>query len=220
MAEQICPVSVSDFHAPAAVPGAPPLRRTPSRSEPHRRRRRAASPVQAQDVSEAGFERFVQGLWPAAKARGVSRATFEEAFRGVEPDAKIIALTEEAVRIRPADLGLHQRRHLGPAPEARPGDGGRVVEDPGRRRAHLRGPAPGGARRLGHGDQFRQLHRLDLCGPGPRDPGLYRLPGRLLQGGAAHRAPDPGRASISTAPRCWAPGPAPWGRPSSCPRAS
>ena len=55
----------------------------------------ASAPVLAQDVSEAGFQRFVQGLWPAAKARGVSRATFEEAFRGVEPDAKIIALTKK-----------------------------------------------------------------------------------------------------------------------------
>ena len=52
-------------------------------------------PVQAQDASQAGFQRFVQGLWPAAKARGVSRATFEEAFRGVEPDAKIVALTKK-----------------------------------------------------------------------------------------------------------------------------
>ncbi|MEZ0172147.1 lytic murein transglycosylase [Microvirga sp. TS319] len=52
-------------------------------------------PAQAQAVSEAGFQRFVQGLWPAAKARGVSRATFEEAFRGVAPDPKIIALTRK-----------------------------------------------------------------------------------------------------------------------------
>ncbi|MGO4526055.1 lytic murein transglycosylase [Microvirga sp. 2MCAF35] len=53
------------------------------------------APVQAQETSQAGFQRFVQGLWPAAQARGVSRATFEEAFRGVEPDAKIIALTKK-----------------------------------------------------------------------------------------------------------------------------
>ncbi|WP_134496095.1 lytic murein transglycosylase [Microvirga pakistanensis] len=52
-------------------------------------------PAQAQGVSEAGFQRFVQGLWPAAKARGISRATFDEAFRGVEPDPKIIALTRK-----------------------------------------------------------------------------------------------------------------------------
>jgi lytic murein transglycosylase len=53
------------------------------------------SPAWAQDASDARFQRFVQGLWPAAKARGVSRATFEEAFRGVEPDPKIIALTKK-----------------------------------------------------------------------------------------------------------------------------
>ncbi|WP_246215892.1 lytic murein transglycosylase [Microvirga makkahensis] len=52
-------------------------------------------PVQAQGGTEAGFQRFVQGLWPTAKARGVSRATFDEAFRGVEPDPKIIALTKK-----------------------------------------------------------------------------------------------------------------------------
>src|SRR3712207_3477143 len=51
--------------------------------------------AQAQESSQAGFQRFVQGLWPAAKARGVSRPTFDEAFRGVEPDAKIIALTKK-----------------------------------------------------------------------------------------------------------------------------
>ncbi|WP_445504615.1 lytic murein transglycosylase [Microvirga sp. G4-2] len=52
-------------------------------------------PAQAQEVSEAGFQRFVQSLWPAAKARGISRATFDEAFRGVQPDPKIIALTKK-----------------------------------------------------------------------------------------------------------------------------
>ncbi len=53
------------------------------------------APVRAQEASQAGFQRFVQGLWPAARARGVSRATFEEAFRGVEPDPKIVALTRK-----------------------------------------------------------------------------------------------------------------------------
>jgi membrane-bound lytic murein transglycosylase B len=55
----------------------------------------AVSPAYAQDSSSLGFQRFVQGLWPMAKARGVSRATFDEAFRGVEPDSKIIALTRK-----------------------------------------------------------------------------------------------------------------------------
>ena len=53
------------------------------------------APARAQEAAPAGFQRFVQGLWPAARARGVSRATFEEAFRGVEPDPKIIALTKK-----------------------------------------------------------------------------------------------------------------------------
>jgi lytic murein transglycosylase len=51
--------------------------------------------VQAQERPQAGFHRFVQSLWPAARVRGVSRATFDEAFRGVDPDPKIIALTRK-----------------------------------------------------------------------------------------------------------------------------
>ncbi len=53
------------------------------------------APVMAQEASEAGFQRFVESLWPAARARGVSRATFDEAFRGVGPDPKIVALTKK-----------------------------------------------------------------------------------------------------------------------------
>ncbi|RDI57134.1 lytic murein transglycosylase [Microvirga subterranea] len=53
------------------------------------------APVMAQEASEAGFQRFVESLWPAARARGVSRATFDEAFRGVGPDPKIVALTRK-----------------------------------------------------------------------------------------------------------------------------
>jgi membrane-bound lytic murein transglycosylase B len=51
--------------------------------------------IPAAHAQDAGFQRFVQNLWPAAKAKGVSRATFDEAFRGVEPDPKIIALTKK-----------------------------------------------------------------------------------------------------------------------------
>ena len=53
------------------------------------------TPVSAQDAQSVGFQRFVEGLWPAARARGVSRGTFDEAFRGVEPDSKIVALTKK-----------------------------------------------------------------------------------------------------------------------------
>lgn len=47
------------------------------------------------EVQAAEFRRFVEGLWPEARARGVSRATFDEAFRDVTPDPKIVALTRK-----------------------------------------------------------------------------------------------------------------------------
>src|SRR3712207_1010175 len=43
----------------------------------------------------AEFRRFVDSLWPEARARGVSRATFDNAFRDVTPDPKIVALTKK-----------------------------------------------------------------------------------------------------------------------------
>jgi membrane-bound lytic murein transglycosylase B len=52
----------------------------------------AVAPAAAQ---EAEFGRFVESLWPEARARGVSRATFDTAFRGVAPDPKIVALTKK-----------------------------------------------------------------------------------------------------------------------------
>jgi membrane-bound lytic murein transglycosylase B len=53
----------------------------------------AAAQLQAEQQGD--FRRFVDGLWPEARARGVSRATFDEAFRDVAPDPKIIALTKK-----------------------------------------------------------------------------------------------------------------------------
>ncbi|WP_210496734.1 lytic murein transglycosylase [Microvirga antarctica] len=55
----------------------------------------AGAAVPSARAQDADFQQFVQGLWPAAKARGVSRATFDDAFRGVTPDARIIALTRK-----------------------------------------------------------------------------------------------------------------------------
>jgi membrane-bound lytic murein transglycosylase B len=51
--------------------------------------------AQMDEAAQGDFRRFVEGLWPEARARGISRITFDEAFRGVEPDAKIIALTKK-----------------------------------------------------------------------------------------------------------------------------
>lgn len=53
-----------------------------------------ARPPVATPVS-AGFDIFLQRLWPQAQARGISRATFDLAFRGVTPDASIVALTRK-----------------------------------------------------------------------------------------------------------------------------
>lgn len=51
---------------------------------------------------ETDFQRFVEGLWPDAQARGVSRATFDLAFKGVAPDPKIVALTtKQSEFVRP-----------------------------------------------------------------------------------------------------------------------
>jgi lytic murein transglycosylase len=55
---------------------------------------RPAAPA-ARPVNAADFPRFVEGLWPEARARGVSRATFDEAFRGVGVDPKIVALSQK-----------------------------------------------------------------------------------------------------------------------------
>src|SRR3712207_377554 len=44
---------------------------------------------------QGDFRRFVEDLWPEARARGVSRATFDQAFQGVAPDPKIIGLTKK-----------------------------------------------------------------------------------------------------------------------------
>lgn len=49
----------------------------------------------AQPDAQAGFQRFLQTLWPLAQARGISRATFDMAFRGVTPDPSIVALTRK-----------------------------------------------------------------------------------------------------------------------------
>jgi membrane-bound lytic murein transglycosylase B len=54
-----------------------------------------AGPAAAQTEAEGDFSRFVEDLWPQARAAGVSRATFDEAFRGVVPDPKIVALTRK-----------------------------------------------------------------------------------------------------------------------------
>jgi membrane-bound lytic murein transglycosylase B len=71
-----------------------PAQKLASKAEP------ALKPAGSQAVKPAeakreDFRRFVENLWPDAKARRVSRETFDAAFRGVAPDPKIIALTKK-----------------------------------------------------------------------------------------------------------------------------
>jgi lytic murein transglycosylase len=40
-------------------------------------------------ATDAGFERFIQSVWPDAQKAGVSRATFDAQTRGLEPDYKL-----------------------------------------------------------------------------------------------------------------------------------
>ncbi|MCX7339311.1 MAG: lytic murein transglycosylase [Hyphomicrobiales bacterium] len=52
-------------------------------------------PAAAASDSAGGFQRFIQGLWPLAQARGVSRATFDAALQGLTPDPAVLALTRK-----------------------------------------------------------------------------------------------------------------------------
>jgi membrane-bound lytic murein transglycosylase B len=53
-------------------------------------------PAQAKDASSApsspaGFQEFLQSLWPLAQQQGISRGTFDAAMAGLEPDPAISA---------------------------------------------------------------------------------------------------------------------------------
>ena len=54
-----------------------------------------ARPAPVNPEPGGGFQRFIQGLWPLAQARGITRATFDAAFQGLTPDPAIIALTKK-----------------------------------------------------------------------------------------------------------------------------
>jgi membrane-bound lytic murein transglycosylase B len=47
------------------------------------------------EAMQPQFRRFLEQLWPEARARGVSAETFSEAFARVTPDPKIIALSQK-----------------------------------------------------------------------------------------------------------------------------
>ncbi len=45
-----------------------------------------ANPADRTALSLAGFQEFLQSLWPLAAEKGITRATFDAAFAGLEPD--------------------------------------------------------------------------------------------------------------------------------------
>ncbi len=61
-----------------------------------------SGPAQALDEQAAGFQDFLQSLWPRAQAAGVSRATFDSVCAGLTPDPSApVAAAKQAEFDRP-----------------------------------------------------------------------------------------------------------------------
>ena len=173
------------------------------------------------NAQDAGFQRFVADLWPAAKARGVSRATFDEAFRGVEPDPKIVALTKKQSEfVRPiweyingaiSAERLERGRQMASEWSENPRhDRERPMAFQARSCSASGAWKPISAASPASIYAVRALSTLAYTGYRGdffKDELLAAL--QILQQGP-----------YRPRPRCWAPGPAPWARPSSCLRAS
>lgn len=54
----------------------------------------ASAPLLAQS-GDAGFDAYIQSLWPKAEARGVSRATFDRVTAGLRYNARVVALDRD-----------------------------------------------------------------------------------------------------------------------------
>jgi len=69
-----------------------------------RRLRRAAQSLAAANHAraDAGFDRFLQSLWPEAQRLGVTRATFDAATRGLTPDLKLPDLEIPGRKVTPS----------------------------------------------------------------------------------------------------------------------
>jgi lytic murein transglycosylase len=55
----------------------------------------ASAPLHAQSGGDAGFDAYVQSLWPKAQAQGVSRATFDRVATGLRYNARVVALDRD-----------------------------------------------------------------------------------------------------------------------------
>src|SRR3546814_13270321 len=83
----------------------------------------ASAPVHAQASGNAGFDAYVQSLWPKAQAKGVSRATFDRVTAGLQDNARVVALDRDKLGAPSAREGVVQgkgvsvRVYLGGAPQ-------------------------------------------------------------------------------------------------------
>lgn len=90
----------------------------------------ASAPVYAQSA-DAGFDAYVQSLWPKAQARGVSRATFDRVTTGLRYNARVVALDRDNLGAPPSpdtpipNFAPYKAKHV----DASRINGGRRVHD-------------------------------------------------------------------------------------------
>lgn len=90
----------------------------------------ASAPLHAQS-GDAGFDTYVQSLWPKAQARGVSRATFDRVTTGLRYNARVVALDRDNLGAPPNPntpipaFAPYRTRHV----DAARINGGRRVHD-------------------------------------------------------------------------------------------
>ncbi|MCP8939746.1 lytic murein transglycosylase [Alsobacter sp. SYSU M60028] len=92
-AKKVTAKKVTEKSGPAKPPAKPGRGPLTTASISPAMNARAATALPAEEAQRGSFRAFVEGVWPAAQARGVSRDTFDLAFAGVAPDPKIAELT-------------------------------------------------------------------------------------------------------------------------------
>ena len=190
-------------------------------------RRLPRTPAMA--AADAAFQKWLAELWPQAQSMGVSRRTFDAATRGVEPDLTL------------PDLDLPGREGAPPRGQAEfvqtPADYvkeasiARLAEQAKKLAAEHRRtlaaieqkfgvPPQCAARDLGPRDRVRRLQAAQdahhACSP--RRP--ITAGARTCSARSCSTRSRCWRKATSSSPTCAAPGAAPWGSPSSCPRSS
>ncbi|HMO76939.1 MAG TPA: lytic murein transglycosylase [Sphingopyxis sp.] len=91
----------------------------------------ASAPLMAQNSGDAGFDAYIQSLWPKAQAKGVSRATFDRVTAGLRYNARVVALDRDNLGAPPSAnapipaFAPYRARHV----DAARINGGRRVHD-------------------------------------------------------------------------------------------